>query len=108
MSLLPEGSSELFPVEEPAPQPAYLSNCYLYVKHIFPSLPPTATIKVNLTQEPSDVVHFLYEDGVEHYAVITSVATSSITIRESNWDAGVITERTVQLNDPSLQGFYSI
>lgn len=84
-----------------------LYNCYLYVKSIYPSLPPTATIRANVSNEPAEVAVFNYS-GTPHYAIVEEVGTSTITIVESNWNAGEITRRTVPIADQAFIGFFDL
>lgn len=86
---------------------AVLFNCYQYVKTQFPDLPPTKYIWANLSEQPGGVAVFRYPSGLEHYAVVDAVGTSTIQIRETNFNSGTYTERTIPLDDPSLHGFYN-
>lgn len=82
-----------------------LFNCWLYVKQVFPSLPTTAEVRKNLTNTPAGVAVFSY-NGTPHYAIVTTVGTSTFDISETNFKRGTHTKRTLSLNDKALLGFY--
>lgn len=85
-----------------------LANCYLYAKHIYPNLPPTKEIWANLTQEPGGVAVFKYASGLEHYAVVDFVGTSTISISETNFRAGTMSKRVIQFDDENLVGYFHV
>lgn len=93
------------PVEEKVVSDSVLCNCWAYSKQVYPSLPPTKTIHANLQQEPAEIAVFQY-GNLPHYAIVTSVGTSTFDITETNFKACEKTKRTISLDDPSLKGFY--
>ena len=97
--------------EEPlwkAPEPLSLTlwNCWEYTRQVYPSLPSTREIWNNLTDTPGGVAVFRYPSGLEHYAVVESIGTSTIHIKETNYRHGTVTERDISLTDPALKGFF--
>lgn len=83
-----------------------LCNCWAYSKQVYPTLPSTKVIHANLEDEPSDVAVFSY-NGLPHYAVVERVGTSTFDVSETNFKRCQKGTRTVELDDPSLLGFYS-
>lgn len=88
-------------VEVPDP---ILSNCYAYVKSVYPSLPPTATILANLGAEGEVAVFYYPDSGLYHYAVVESAEPFIVT--DTNY--GSATKKTRTESGHNLIGFYSL
>lgn len=86
---------------------AILKNCYAYTRLRFPSLPPTKVIQSNIQQEPAEVAVMQY-GHLEHYAVVESFSTSTITISETNYGGHFKNIRTISREDIHLRGFYKL
>ena len=87
----------------PPPLPIeVLSNCYAYVKYVYPELPSTATILSNLNQTYGEVAVFYYPDvDLYHYAVVES--QYPLVVTDTNYAGHIKTTRT----DPGrLIGYY--
>lgn len=80
-------------------------NCYSLVKTKVQGLPKMKDIKPN-TFEPvvGSVAVFDY-DGLKHVAYVTEVHADSFKVFEANYQKCLISSRTVDKNDRSLQGF---
>mgnify|MGYP003649221475 FL=1 len=81
-----------------------LSNCYAYVKSVFPSLPNTQTILANLEQSGEVAVFYYPDSGLHHYAVVESMEPFIVT--DTNY--GSHTKKTRLASDRNLIGFYSL
>lgn len=81
-----------------------LSNCYAYVKFVYPSLPPTATILANLGAEGEVAVFYYPDSGLYHYAVVESVEPFVVT--DTNY--GSATKKTRAEDGTRLLGFYKV
>lgn len=92
------------PVYTPSPELPIeiLSNCYAYVKYVYPDLPSTATILSNLNQTDGEVAVFYYPDvDLYHYAVVES--QNPLVVTDTNYAGHTKTTRT----DPGrLIGYY--
>ena len=98
-------------IEAPAPKanPAWYSNCYLYIKRIYPFLPRSAELVSNSEPTAGGVALFRYlHKGtgkvVNHYAYITAVDSQSFHIKECNFKEGVCGERDISRSDPHYLG----
>lgn len=81
-----------------------LSNCWAYVKMVYPSLPPTATILSNLEAEGEVAVFYYPDSGLYHFAVVESVEPFIVT--DTNY--GSATKKTREENGTRLLGFYKV
>jgi len=81
-----------------------LSNCYAYVKSVYPSLPNTQTILANLEQSGEVAVFYYPDSGLHHYAVVESMEPFMVT--DTNY--GSQTKKTRLASDLNLIGFYSL
>lgn len=88
-------------VELPDP---ILSNCYAYVKMVYPSLPPMATILSNLEATGEVAVFYYPNSNLYHFAVVESVEPFIVT--DTNY--GSATKKTRQESGRNLIGFYSL
>lgn len=93
-------------VEDPLPD-SVLCNCWAYLKEIYPTLPNTKEIHANLQKNTAEVAVFSY-DGLNHYAHVVSVGTSTFSVEETNFKKCTKGSRIVQLSDPRLLGFYNV
>jgi hypothetical protein len=84
---------------------AVLCNCYLYSKLKYPNLPGTTYIKSHLQKDVAEIAVFDY-NGLEHYAVVESFSTTTITLKETNYKRCTKGTRTISRSDPALIGFY--
>jgi len=100
------------PTPEPTPIPVVLdrilSNCYSYVKDIYPDLPGTNHILANLTTSGEVAVFYYPNSGLYHYTVVESISSTTMTISETNYGGHFLNRRTVNLKDKNLIGFYTL
>lgn len=80
------------------------SNCFAYVKHVYPETPPTATILANLTDSGEIAVFYYPESGLYHYAVVESL--EPFIISDTNY--GSDTKKTRPETGLHLIGFYDL
>jgi hypothetical protein len=94
------------PIPEPEPELPYsiLSNCYAYVKHIYPETPNTATILANLGASGEIAVFYYPESNLYHYAVVESMEPFVVT--DTNY--GSKTKKTRSESGLRLLGFYKL
>lgn len=83
-------------------------NCYTYLKYALKvSLPKMAQIvPSSFVPVAGAVAVFNYSGNVKHVALVRSVNGRSFTVKEANFKAGLVGERTISLDDPFLAGFY--
>jgi hypothetical protein len=86
---------------------AILANCWLYTKTRYPSLPSTILIQSNIQQEVAEVAVMQY-GNLEHYAVVESHTSTTITISETNFGGDFKNIRTISREDIHLRGFYKL
>jgi len=100
------------PAPVPTPIPAVpdrtLSNCYAYVKSIYPNLPGTNHILSHLTDSGEVAVFYYPDSGLYHYTVVESISSTTMTISETNYGGHFVNRRTVNLKDKNLIGFYTL
>lgn len=114
-----EISVYLIPEIEPIPEPVLekpilklepndpiLSNCWAYVKTIYPGTPSTATIRGNLSDSGEIGVLFYPESGLWHYVVVESVEGEMVTFSETNFRGHTKSTRT--LHSSAFVGFYDL
>ena len=91
---------------EPEPElPFYiLSNCWEYVRYVYPDLPNTATILSNLGASGEVAVFYYPGPDLYHYAVVESVEPFVVT--DTNYSGNKKETR----NETSLRfiGFYDL
>ena len=94
------------PVYTPPPELPFsiLSNCYSYVKSVYPQLPPTATILANLGAAGEVAVFYYPESDLYHYAVVESIEPFVVT--DTNF--GSQTKKTRPESSLRLIGFYKL
>lgn len=80
-----------------------LSNCYAYVKMVYPELPGTKEILNNLSGEGEVAVFYYPESDQYHYAVVESREPFIVT--DTNF--GSDTKKTRRETGRNLIGFYS-
>lgn len=90
---------------EPIP-PSYLFNCYEYVALTY-TLPRMQEIVSGASSAFGPIAVFRYSNGLNHIAMVTGQGLGEFYIRETNFKAGKLTERTVSFEDKSLLGFYT-
>jgi len=91
---------------EPEPELPFdiLSNCWKYVKYIYPALPNTATILSNLGASGEVAVFYYPDSDLYHYAVVESVEPFIVT--DTNFNG----HKKETRNESSLRfiGFYDL
>jgi hypothetical protein len=97
-------SHPVFTPQEKQPD-TVLCNCWAYAKTVYPTLPGTKVINASLSSIPDGVVVFNYS-GTPHYAVVTAVGSTTVTITETNYTRCTKGTRTIPLTDPSIKGYY--
>jgi len=85
---------------------AVLSNCYLYVKTIYPSTPSTKTILANLGESGEVGVLYYASSDLYHYVVVEKVEEGQVTFTETNFNGHKKSART--LPSASFVGFYKL
>ena len=81
-----------------------LSNCWAYVKSVYPELPSTKVILSNLEEHGEVAVFYYPETGLHHYAVVESMDPFVVT--DTNF--GSATKKTRHETSRNLIGFYSL
>jgi hypothetical protein len=81
-----------------------LSNCYAYVKHVYPSLPPTKTILANLSSSGEVAIFYFPDSNLYHYAVVEIV--NPLVVTDTNYQGHKKTTR--EDSGERLIGFYKI
>lgn len=98
------------PILEPVLKPelpySILSNCWAYVKHIYPSTPGTATIRANLGESGEIGVLYYASSGLWHYVVVESIDGDMVTFTETNYNGDTKSTRT--LPSAAFVGFYDL
>lgn len=93
---------------EPEPEPELpleiLSNCWKYVKHIYPNTPNTATMRANLSDSGEIAIFYYPNSDLYHYAVVESMNPFIIT--DTNFSG--YKKETRQESDLRLIGFYDL
>lgn len=100
---------------EPAPYvapkvDALASNCYLYVKSIYPTLPLANRIVSNTTPYIGAVAFFEYgkKDGdLPHYAVVTKLEDKGFWVKDTNFGGPGYRTHFVEWSDTRLRGFFN-
>ena len=97
-------------VEEVKPKPMLsydiLSNCYAYVKSVYPNTPGTVHIQANLSDSGEIGVFYYASSGLWHYVVVESVDGDMITFSETNYQGHKKSTRTMPR--ASFVGFYDL
>lgn len=97
-------------IEEIIPEPVLsydiLSNCYTYVKSVYPEAPNTATIRANLTDAGEIGVFYYASSNLWHYVVVESVEGDMVTFSETNYQGNIKSTRTMP--SASFVGFYNL
>ena len=102
---IPEPVLEI-PKLKPAPADPILSNCWAYVKTIYPDTPSTATIRANLGASGEIGVLYYADSGLWHYVVVESVNGDQVTFSETNYRGHTKSTRTLPRAD--FAGFYKL
>jgi len=91
---------------EPEPElPFYiLSNCWEYVRYVYPDLPNTATILSNLGASGEVAVFYYPDSDLYHYAVVESVEPFIIT--DTNFSGHK--KETREVTSLRFIGFYDL
>lgn len=80
------------------------SNCYAYVKYVYPETPDTNTILANLSESGEIAVFYYPKSGLYHYAVVES--REPFIVSDTNY--GSDTKKIRQETDLNLIGFYDL
>jgi hypothetical protein len=80
------------------------SNCYAYVKYVYPETPGTDTILANLSDSGEIAVFYYPKSGLYHYAVVES--REPFIVSDTNY--GSDTKKTRHETDLHLIGFYDL
>ena len=80
------------------------SNCYAYVKHVYPQLPNTDTILSNLSANGEVAVFYYPKSNLYHYAVVESI--EPLVVTDTNY--GSKTKKTRNETSLNLVGFYKL
>ncbi len=80
-----------------------LSNCWLYVKSLVPTLPNTKFLTPGSIPHIGSVAIFNYP----HYALVIKLEDAGFWVKESNFGGPGIRTRLVAWNDKHLTGFWS-
>ncbi len=98
------------PILEPVLKPelpySILSNCWAYVKYIYPDTPSTATIRASLGASGEIGVLYYASSGLWHYVVVESVDGDQVTFSETNFNGHTKSTRT--LPSAAFAGFYDL
>ncbi len=86
--------------------PSYLTNCWEYVRISYPNLPTAREVVASTSPAFGEIAVFYYSNGLHHFAIVTGQGAGVFYIRESNYESGSITTRTISFSDPNLLGFY--
>lgn len=92
-------------IQKRMPTNSVLSNCWLYVKSRFPSLPPTKTILANLSDKGEVGVLYYPSSNLYHYVVVEDFG-ETVTFSETNFAGHKKTIR--ELPRTAFVGFYDI
>lgn len=71
-----------------------LSNCYAYVRNIYPSLPNTAHILTHLSEVGEVGVLYYPKSGLYHYVVV-EVDGDVVTFSETNYHENTFSRRSL-------------
>lgn len=83
-----------------------LSNCWEYVKAVYPHTPPTASIRANLGPTGEIGVLYYADSGLWHYVVVENVSGDMVTFSETNFHGHTKSTRT--LPSAAFVGFYDL
>lgn len=85
---------------------ALASNCWLYVKSIYPNLPNTYDIYTNTHPTVGAVAFFKYGD-LNHYAIITKLTEDGFWVKDTNFGGPGYRTHFIAWDNPHIRGFYN-
>ena len=80
------------------------SNCWNYVRSVYPQTPSTNTVKANLSTE-GEIGYLLY-GAIEHYVVVTHDDGVNVTFSETHFYGDTYSVRT--LPKSRFSGFFNL
>ena len=83
------------------------SNCYLYMKQKFPTLPNTSELKPNTTPRIGVMAIFKSPVYIQHYGKIVGFDAEGFWLEDTNWGGAGYRTHYMKWSNPDIAGFWS-